>query len=407
MTDDHKASQGVLTVISSIGVCVFDNNEIILTKKFTEAMAAYAHKWNGPVRIIQQQNKQTSDDMDNQRIARDQLSFEIIVVDFQSDNMEKYLKGSALVLVAVGYQLNNISKICNTLSIPCIYVSEFTLRARLQSLYQNTKNPFRLFYSTCWNINQERKQRKAITLAQGLCANGVPTYHAYKHLTPHPFLYFDNRILEEDFISPEQLKTRLSSLNEKHPIRLAFSGRLIKMKGVDHLVPLCCEMDKLSLAYSMTIFGSGKLQQHIKNQIEQAHIGDRVHMTGAIDFRNELLPTLQNEVDLFVCCHVQGDPSHTYLEILSCGLPIVGYNNEAFEGILRYSDMDLGRSAPMGSKKALAKQIQLLDQNRILLANMSENARSFATEHCFNKSFDRRIQHMSMIAALPREATHG
>jgi len=29
MTDDHKASQGILTVTSSIGVCVFDNNEVV------------------------------------------------------------------------------------------------------------------------------------------------------------------------------------------------------------------------------------------------------------------------------------------------------------------------------------------------------------------------------------------
>jgi len=400
MNHHQKTPQGVLTVLSSIGVCVFDNNEVILTKKFTEAMAAYACKWNGPVRILQQQINQTSDDMDNQRIPRDQLPFEIIIVDFLSDDMSEYLKGSALVLVAVGHQFNHISTLCNALSIPCIYVSEYTLRARLQSLYQNTKNPFRLVYSTLWNINQERKQRKAIALAQGFCANGIPTYEIYKHLTPHPFLYFDNRILEDDLISPQQLKTRLASLNKKRPIRLAFSGRLIKMKGVDHLVPLCRELDKLSCPYNMTIFGSGNMEQQIKEQIAHAQMGNRIHMTGAIDFRSALLPTLQNDIDLFVCCHVQGDPSHTYLEIFSCGLPIVGYNNEAFEGILRFSNMELGRSSPMGNKAALAKQIQLLDQNRNILADMSQNAISFATEHCFNKSFDRRIKHMSMIATL-------
>ncbi|MDQ6991139.1 MAG: hypothetical protein Q9M11_05350, partial [Mariprofundaceae bacterium] len=228
MLNHHNTSQGVLTVISSIGVCVFDNDEIILTRKFTEAMAAYASKWNGPVRILQQQIKRASDDMDNQRIPRDKLPFEIVVVDFLSDEMQGHLKGSALVLVAVGHQLNQVSEMCNALSIPCIYVSEYTLRALLQSLYQNTKNPLRLIYSTWWNVNQERKQRKAIALAQGFCANGVPTYDAYKHLTPYPFLYFDNRILENDLISEEQLNERLLSLKEKRPIRLAFSGRLIK-----------------------------------------------------------------------------------------------------------------------------------------------------------------------------------
>lgn len=30
---------------------------------------------------------------------------------------------------------------------------------------------------------------------------------------------------------------------------------------------------------------------------------------------------------LFVCCHVQGDPSCAYLETFGSGLPIVGYAN--------------------------------------------------------------------------------
>jgi len=29
MTDGHKASQGILPVISSIGICVFDNSEVV------------------------------------------------------------------------------------------------------------------------------------------------------------------------------------------------------------------------------------------------------------------------------------------------------------------------------------------------------------------------------------------
>lgn len=33
-------------------------------------------------------------------------------------------------------------------------------------------------------------------------------------------------------------------------------------------------------------------------------------------------------------CHRQGDPSCTYLETYACGMPIVGYNNQAHQGIL-------------------------------------------------------------------------
>jgi len=399
MTHTPKTSHGRLTIVTNLDAFIFENGDLLLTKKFLEGAYAYATRWNAPVRVLLRQTDIENDNLDNQRISRYDLPFEIEIADFFSNEMTEKISGSALVLAAVGHQQNHISRLCNQMNIPCIYVTEYSLRARLQSMFYNEKNPARLIRGVLWNLRQEHKQRQAIAKAQGLQANGTPTYAAYKKLTPKPLLYFDNRILENDLITTQQLSSRLETLKEHRPIRLAFSGRLIRMKGADYLIPLCKELEKRALAYEMTIFGNGHLEQEMKQEIKRAGIVGHVHMTGAVDFRSKLLPALQKSVDLFVCCHVQGDPSCTYMETFACGLPIAGYNNEAFQGILNYSVPDIGRSAPIGNTRALADQIQLLDSDRELLTTMSYNARDFASAHCFEQTFDRRINHMVEVAS--------
>lgn len=390
--------QGLLTIISNLDAYRFDNGDILLTKKFIEGISAYASRWNGSIRLLLQETTHASDNLDNQRIQPTQLPYEIAVIDFLSKEVRQHIIGSSIVLASAGYRQNHISQICNSLSIPSIYVTEYTLRARLQSLYQNSTNLLRFAHGLVWNLNQERKQRLAISIAQGLQANGTPTYDAYKCLTSNALLYFDNRIQQNDLINDMQINKRLAILDKREPLRLAFSGRLIRMKGADHLIPLCWELNKLGLDYTMTIFGDGDLASKMKQDIVQSQINDHVYMTGNVDFRSELLPSLKNDVDLFVCCHVQGDPSCTYLETFACGLPIVGYNNEAFTGILHHGKGQTGIAVPCGNRHALAEQILLLDHNRKQIADMSRLALNFAVKHSFELTFDQRISHLCKIA---------
>ena len=396
----NNVDQGLLTVISNLDAYLFENGDILLTKKFIKGISSYISRWNGSVCILLGKAMLASDNLDNQRICPEELPCKITVIDFRSDELERHLIHSSIVLSSAGHRQNNISQICNRLSIPSVYVTEYSLHARLQSLYQNTRNPLRVARGILWNLNQERKQRKAISIAQGIQANGSPTYDIYKKINLNPLLYFDNRIQQNDLISPAQLETRLASLGNSSRLRLAFSGRLIRMKGADHLIPLCLELDKCGVDYNMTIFGDGDLAPEMKQQIIGSCINDHVFMAGNVDFRSELLPKLKSTIDLFVCCHVQGDPSCTYLETFACGLPIIGYDNEAFLGTLRHSNAQTGIAVACGNRGDLAREIQILDQNRTRIATMSRHALYFAHQHNFEQTFDRRIAHLVKIANL-------
>jgi glycosyltransferase involved in cell wall biosynthesis len=133
---------------------------------------------------------------------------------------------------------------------------------------------------------------------------------------------------------------------------------------------------KRNVCFHLTIYGSGELDVEMKQYIEKHQLlEDLISMPGSVDFYNKLLPDFKEKVDLFVCLHRQSDPSCTYLETLSCGIPIVGYNNKAFAGLLRHAD--IGWGAKLNDLQEIVNIIENLDKDRARIAEKSKNSLVF------------------------------
>ena len=171
-------------------------------------------------------------------------------------------------------------------------------------------------------------------------------------------------------------------------LKLIFGGRLVPMKGVLDLVRVANLLKKKSVPFRMEIYGTGELEQELKSRIQSQNLEQDVIMMGSRDFRTGWIPALINDADLFICCHPQGDPSSTYPEVMSCGVPIVGYENEAFRGVVGYSDG--GWVVSMNDFEAMCDIIEHLSANRERIVEAAIRAREFASEHTFEKTFSRR-----------------
>lgn len=125
---------------------------------------------------------------------------------------------------------------------------------------------------------------------------------------------------------------------------------------------------------------------------------DCVALRGVLNFEEEWIPTLKAKADVFVCCHPQGDPSSTYPEVMSCGVPIVGYANEAFVGIVEQSGS--GWLSPINDPHALAEVIASLAEDRTKIARGALKAREFAETHCFERTFSKRAKHLVSLSRL-------
>ena len=87
---------------------------------------------------------------------------------------------------------------------------------------------------------------------------------------------------------------------------------------------------------------------------------------------------------------------------MSCGTPIVGYDNEAWAGVLRKSGA--GWSVPLQDSDALAKKVAQLHAARDEIAQMAVLSRDFALQHCFERTEIQRVRHLMQIA-LPEMQT--
>ena len=251
-------------------------------------------------------------------------------------------------------------------------------------------NALRRLRKRFWERAQERRIRRNIAQVTGFEANGTPTFEAYRGLNARNLLFFDSRTTADLLISPDGLERRLErALDLRHPLHFVFSGRLVEMKGVLDLVGVAARLRQREVPFRMSICGGGPLEAAMRARAEREGLEGRVIFRGVLPFSEKLVPFLGEEADVFVCCHAQGDPSCTYLETFACGVPIAGYLNEAFAGLLRR--VNAGWGSPVGDANALADRLALLHARRDELVERSRAARAFAAEHTFERTFAARV----------------
>lgn len=391
-----------LGILPNLTAIQRQNGRVVLERRFLSGVAEYQKHWNGPIRVIlepaPESELETNLDRtlagDNVEVDPKTLPFELAIHDFHSPEARRALKGCGVALGGLQYRQVHLSQWARQDGVPFAYTSEYTLETRIQIIRANGGSPLRLARRIAWEVNQERLNRRAVGIADGIQCNGTPTFDAYRGISRSPLLYFDSRITREQLITTAALERRLEGLKSGRPLRLCFAGRINKMKGADQLVEVGRILNEMDLPFQLHLYGGGVLAETVRNQIAALGIGEEVRLMGHVPFA-ELLPKLQADYDLYLCCHPQGDPAMAYLEMMSNGLPIVGYANEALAGILERTPV--GAKVPLYDNEGLARVIRQLSFERGPLLEWSRTARGFASEHTFDETFRRRIEHLAAL----------
>jgi glycosyltransferase involved in cell wall biosynthesis len=225
--------------------------------------------------------------------------------------------------------------------------------------------------------------------------NGYPTYHELRPFKRDRLLYFDSRMHRDDVISMEALEARLRTLREGRRPRLLYSGRYNATKGVMHVVEVGLELIRMGLDFELHLYGKGDLQGEMEGRVRRNGAEDRIFVHDAVPFPE--LVGIAAKSDLFICCHVQDDPSCTYLESFGAGLPIVGYSNLMWKSLA--SDSGAGIVLRLGDRVACGRAIAEMVGDPEKLAACSVRARNFAAAHCFESEFDKRIARLRALIA--------
>lgn len=361
-----------LLIVPSLQAVRDAGGAVRITRKFLDGAASYARLWPGPVRVRMGAQDGRTTNLDETVYEPESWPFELEIAPPGGVGSDQAIIEAGIVLVTIGFGHDDLPCRCRRLVRPCVLMTELTLRTRLQIAAAEETNPLRRLKRKVWEAGQERRNLASVHLASGVQANGTPTFDAYHPKKPNTILYFDSRLTEQMLADERRVRSRPI----EGPLRLAFSGRFIRIKGVDHLVRVAHRLEKAGLEFQLDLFGHGPLTDRIRLEINRAGLSGSVALRGVLDFTSELVPTMSRNVELFVCPHRQGDPSCTYLETMGCGVPIVGYDNEAFAGLKRESG--LGWTTPCNDPNALADKILDLARDRAALREAGVESLGFA-----------------------------
>lgn len=388
---DTLTTTGELVVIPSIRARQ-DADGLMLTRKYVEGTRAYAERWPGPVTSLVRLTADESHDMDPV-LHRDGV--EPAAVELVPDTVEalgRRIGRAAAVLLFLSRQERATAELCRKLGVPVIYITEYSPKTERQILASEVANPLVRARRHLWLWRNERIRRAMLAGAGGLQCSGTPTYRHYRGQVRDTILFFDNRVRLADVADDGLLAAKAARVLSDRPLRLVFGGRLAPMKGVMDLIRVAAELRRAGVPFELDIVGDGPLRGALHDAIGAASLGPAVRLRGPLDFASGWIPFLRSEADLFLCCHPQGDPSSTYPEVMSCGVPIVGYGNEAFEGIVAHADA--GWVTPLRDPRALAREVCRLHRERGEIADHARRARDFAAAHAFERTYVRRTDHI-------------
>ncbi len=377
----------------------------VLTRKYMEGVAEFAKTWPGPVTSLVEIAQTPTTDMDLEEFTPHDPTTPIETRPETMAGLEARLSVAALAVTFLSSFEEPLVALCQKIGVPLVFWAEYSPQTEAQILRAETTNPVRRWRTEAWLKKATRVRRQMVAQAAGLQCSGQPVYDAYGDLSRDPMVFWDNRVRSAEVLQDAGLAERTAVLLAGAPLRLAYGGRLIKMKGVQFLPDFAEKLRQNGVPFTLDIYGAGPLETELKQQIATLELGDHVAFKGALNFRDEWLPTLKTKVDLFICPHPQGDPSSTYPETMSCGLPTLGFANEAFAAISAASGC--GWTVPISDVDALARRAADLHHNRDEIAAHGRRGRDFAQDHSFEKTMQRRVAHFLRTSRSGSGRSHG
>ena len=303
--------------------------------------------------------------------------------------LDQAVAASALV-VGYGYGSAAMAQRHGRRYIACL---EYDLPTQLVVTKSFARDPLRALVAQARCLRDwKREMVPAMRSAHEIHCNGYPIHEAAAVYNPRRLLYFDSRMSASMVIGEDALNERLRTRTGR-PTRLVYSGRYEPMKGALDAVKAADACRARGLDVTMDTWGQGS-QAGAMREIAAAS-GGAIRVHDAIPFPELVKKT--HDADVFVCCHIQSDPSCTYLESMGAGLPIVGYANRMWSAMAK--DSLGGTVAARNTPDALAAALADLVNSPGAVEETSHRARRFAAAHAFEREFARRTDAINAALA--------
>lgn len=377
-----------------------------IDRKFLAGMAAYANAIAVPITTVHAEAAPGAVIMDEVSVPLSDLPYQVMLLKTNGNgtplppDRERLRQRIAASTLVYGGEFGSPA-LCRDFGKPQIFVLENGLRAQIVISASEVRSPLRKLARTIRRSLAYMKDIPNLARATKLHCNGFPIYYETQLYNKNRLLYFDSRMSRDQVISEGDLQRRLGA-NGGRPLKLFYSGRFEPIKGSIDAVRVGIECIRSGIDIEMHFFGQGSLKDAMARLATESGNG-QIFIHDSVPYPE--LVRRSRDFDIFVCCHVQDDPSCTYLEAFGSGLPIVGYRNSMWRHLQRHSSV--GYTARIGDYRLLAAQIGQYAKQRELLQQHSNAARRFALTHCFEAEFKKRTDDINAVLNAKSAARPG
>jgi glycosyltransferase involved in cell wall biosynthesis len=374
----------------------------MVDRKFHVGMLEYARRADRPFECLlprlSPEGSRTAMDLIEVPLA--EVPYRIHVLsDLSAGPADMQIIEGAIARAAVAYIGHSewlnlaVADMCRARKVPYVAISEYTLRTELQIMRASTPSIVRRAYRELRLRGMHRKKLSLVAQAAEVHANGYPTYLELAPINPRRLLYFDTRATASSIITGERLSERLRSRPGRVP-RLLYSGRYDPIKGTLDVVKVGIELHRRGVPFRLDLYGTGRLRDEMLALVRGSGTEDKIAIHDPIPYPE--LVEVARKADVFLCCHVQGDPSCTYLETFACGVPIVGYANEMWSPLCQESGG--GEVVALGDVGAMAQAVQGLLGEGERLQEASLKASAHALANTMEHAWDQRVARIVAVA---------
>jgi len=363
-------------------------------RKFLTGMLRNAETIDAPMLTIHPRLDEGVATMDLVQVPVDSLPFKVLTVEpgaAPSADLRAAVEASSLLYGSLEWGVEALARAAR---IPYVLVLEYDLQTQVTVTTSQVTNPLRKLVRRARCVASFHRQAvPQMRAAAALHCNGFPVYDESARYNDERLLYLDSRMTAEMVIGVAELHARLAQRRERGRIRLLFSGRYEPMKGSLDAVKVAIECLRRGLDIEFHSYGQGSLRDAMRELAASAPVPDRIVVHDAIPYPE--LVEHSRGFDLFVCCHVQSDPSCTYLESFGSGLPIVGYANRMWARLA--TESSCGVATTMGDPNAAADALAVLIGDADRFDQLSLQARDYALAHTFEREFALRIDAINTL----------
>lgn len=383
----------MLTMIHSNPARVSDGI-LRIDRKFHTGMLRYAAEIDAPLVTAHQSASQEPMDMIEVPLA--ELPYRVFIIDQPQSNGRSLAQEIALSELIYADDLSfGAAALARRQNIPYVLLLEYDLPTSLRFDTGQVSSPLRKLSRAAKRIVRHfGPAARARRDAAAIHCNGFPIFDETAGYQADRLLYFDSRMSQDAVIEEGALQERLAARTGR--LSLLYSGRYEKEKGALDVVRAAIACLERGLDVELHCYGQGA--QGDDMQRLAASFAHRITVHKPVPYPQ--LVEISRSFDVFVCCHVQSDPSCTYLESFGAGLPIVGYANRMWTRL--QSASGAGIVARLGSPESIAAGIAAMSRDPRQLAEMSGRARAFALQHAFEREFEKRTSHLNAVLSRLR-----